>query len=63
MGLGGGVEGLSKKEKKLMDVDNSVVVAGGEGRRWRRRNRGQMVLEGDLTWGDEHTMQCTDDEL
>ena len=29
MGGGGeGVEGSSKKEKGLMDVDNSVVIAG-----------------------------------
>ena len=26
-----GVEGLSKKEKGLMDMDNSVVIAGGRG--------------------------------
>ena len=26
-----GVEALSKKEKGLMDMDNSVVTAGGEG--------------------------------
>ena len=26
-----GVEGSSKKEKGLMDVDNSVVIAGGRG--------------------------------
>ena len=26
-----GVEGLSKKEKGLMNMDNSVVVAGGKG--------------------------------
>ena len=25
----GGVKGLSKKEKKLMNVDNNVVIAGG----------------------------------
>ena len=32
-----GVEGLSKKEKRLMDVDNSVVIAGGgefKGTKW-----------------------------
>ena len=30
LGEGGkGVEGLSKKEKRLMDMDNSVVIAGG----------------------------------
>ena len=28
-GGGEGVEGLSKKEKGLMDMDNSVVIAGG----------------------------------
>ena len=28
-GGGYGVEGLSKKEKGLMDMDNSVVIAGG----------------------------------
>ena len=32
MGWGGvGVKGLSKKEKGLMDMDNSVVIAGGRG--------------------------------
>ena len=25
------MEGLSKKEKGLMDMDNSEVIAGGEG--------------------------------
>ena len=25
------MEGLSKKEKGLMDMDNSVVIAGGRG--------------------------------
>ena len=24
---------------------------------------GQMVMEGDLTWGGEHTVQYTDDVL
>ena len=28
--LGGG-EGLSKKEKELMDMDSSVMIAGGRG--------------------------------
>ena len=27
--VGLGVEGLSKKEKGLMDMDNNVVIAGG----------------------------------
>ena len=30
-GRGSGVRGLSKKEKGLMDVNNSVVIAGREG--------------------------------
>ena len=31
-----GVEGLSKEEKGLMDVDNSVVIVGGryKGTKW-----------------------------
>ena len=30
-GVGGEeVEGLSKKEKRLMDMDNSVVISGGK---------------------------------
>ena len=32
-----GLEGLSKKEKRHMDVDNSVVIAGGgerKGTKW-----------------------------
>ena len=36
-GGGCGVEGLSKKEKGLMDMDNSVVIAGGgryKGTKW-----------------------------
>ena len=37
-GKGGyGVEGLSKKEKGLMDMDNSVVIIGGgecKGAKW-----------------------------
>ena len=30
MGGGWEVEGLSRKEKGLMDTDNSVAIAGGE---------------------------------
>ena len=36
-GTGFGVEGLSKKENGLMDMDNSVVIAGGgafKGTKW-----------------------------
>ena len=31
MGWGRGLEGLSKKDKELTDMDNSVVIAGGRG--------------------------------
>ena len=41
-GKGGyGVEGLSKKEKGLMDMDNSVVIIGGgdcKGAKWSWKN-------------------------
>ena len=30
-GRGVGIEGLSKKGKGLLDMDNSVVIAGGRG--------------------------------
>ena len=33
-----GVEGSSKKEKGLMDMDNSVEIAGGGGERWINGN-------------------------
>ena len=35
-----GVEGLSKKEKGLMNMDNSLVIAGGEG-----YTGGKMVMK------------------
>ena len=28
------MEELSKKEKGLMDMDNSVLISGGEGYKW-----------------------------
>ena len=37
MGVGNGVEGSSKKEKRLMAMDNNVVNAGGreyKGTKW-----------------------------
>lgn len=39
MGRGwiGWLEGLSKKEKKLMNTDNRVVAAGERETRWWRR--------------------------
>ena len=37
------MEGWSKKDKGLMDMDNSVVIAGD--RRWGADIRGLMVME------------------
>ena len=41
-GRGGeGMEGLSNKEKGLMDMDNRVVIAGGrryKGTKWQWKN-------------------------
>ena len=31
---GEGEQGLSKKEKRLMDMDNSALIVGGEGVKW-----------------------------
>ena len=36
---------------------------GGGGRRWMRVKKGIMVMEGDLTWGGEYTVHCTDEVL
>ena len=43
MGGGEGVEGLSKKQKGLMDMDNSVVIAGGGGIRGLKGNRKNTI--------------------
>ena len=52
------MEGLSKnrKRKKLMNTDNSVVMAVGVGTRGINGD-----YDRDLTWGGEPTMQCTHD--
>ena len=47
---------------------NSAVIAGVSGVGGRRRTVGgscrrKMVIEGVLTWGGEHTIQCADDVL
>ena len=57
------MEELKKREKKPLDTDNSVQLAGI--RVWGRWRRvwSDKVMEGDLTWGGEHTIQCTDDVL
>ena len=53
------------KEKNPSDTDNSMVITRGKGsgRGQKRVNGGQMVMEGDLIWGGEHTIQYTDDVL
>ena len=47
MGLGdvGGVEGLSKEEKGLMDMDKSVVIAGGDGVRRGLNGNGKNTIK------------------
>ena len=58
-GLGGKGEGIKKKkrkETKLTDTANNMVITRGEG-------GVGMVMEGDLTWGGEHAIEYTDDEL
>ena len=49
MGRGGGIE--QKQEKKLMDVDNSVVIprVRGEWREVEEGLRGKTVMDGHLT--------------
>ena len=54
-GVAGGGE-TEKKRKKLMDMDNSVVIASGEGR-WKEVEEGKGGINGDgrrLDLGDEH---------
>ena len=48
-----------------MDTDNTTVIARGNGgrREVEEGKGGQMVMEGDLTWGGERTIQDTDDVL
>ena len=57
--------GFSKTKDKLTDTNNSIVITRGE-RVWEKQKRvkwGQMVMEEDLTWNGEHTIQHTDDIL
>ena len=63
----GRVEGLSQKEKKrkkIINMDNSMVIVAGRegGGRWRVEE-GRVVMDGDLTWGGKHTTQGTGDVL
>ena len=39
-----------------------MVITRGKGDGGKQRIKGrEMEMEGDLTWGDEHTMQYTED--
>ena len=40
-----------------------MVVTRGKGVKVGKGEGGSMVMEGDLTWGAEHTMQYTEDAL
>ena len=40
-----GVEGLSKEEKGLMDMDKSVVIAGGDGVRRGLNGNGKNTIK------------------
>ena len=55
---GGGIEQKRKKEKKLMDMDNSAVNHQMLIGIWGRWGRGQR-----LDWGSEHTGRRTEDVL
>ena len=46
------MEGLSKMEKGLMDMDNSVVIAGGGSEQKGKSTHGHGQQCGDC-WGEE----------
>ena len=53
------------KPTNFIDTENSTVITRGEGG-WRQieaAKGGQLVMEGDVTWGGERTVLCTDDVL
>ena len=60
------MKGLSKTTKKLVDRDNSMVMTRGKGK-WGQVEEDKGGINGDerkdLTLGDEHTIQYTDDVL
>ena len=48
-----------------MNTENSIVIAKGK-RGVVGEGKGDillLVMEGDLTWGGEHTIHCTNDVL
>ena len=52
------MKGLSRNKQKTPHRHRSVVTTGGKGR-WREGEEGkerEMLVEGDLTWGGEHTI-------
>lgn len=53
MGAGRGME-QKGKEKKLMDI--GPQCGDGEREEVEEGIRGMNVMEGDLTWGGEHTI-------
>lgn len=55
-------EGIEQRtNERRVDTDRRVVVARGRG--WRRGEgaKGGNGMDGDLTWGGEHTIQYTGD--
>ena len=53
-----------KRKKTLAGTDNSMVRTRGKGVGEAEEGKGgQMDVEGDLTWGGEHTIRYTDDVL
>ena len=64
---GGGLQGWVRKVKGLSnknnsDTDHSMVITKRE-RGLAGGRRGSTVVEGELTWNGEHTVQYTDDLL
>lgn len=48
----------------LMDTDNRMLTTRGKGvGEVEQGEGGSMVMEGELTWGGEHTMPYTGDVL
>ena len=58
-----GVKGLNKEKHRHRQQCGDCQRERGSGGRWRRVKEGEMVMEGHLTWGGEHTIQYTDDVL
>lgn len=49
------------RRERLRDTDKSLVTARGKGNgRGGGGYKGDRMMDGDLTWGNEHTIQYTD---